>query len=533
MNKPTLVPIAILIGVCFGLFFLTQPQFGFLGADAYYHAKHALLYENGIYKAAAQFPWIKFTILRDSPADLWWGFHLLLFPFVKLFGLFFGLKLALTLLVTTIVLVFLYLLKKLKVIFPYLWIAVLLSGSFYFLIRLNLPRPHLLAIILSLLAFYAIVKTKHFMLLLIGFFWTIMEPTSIFLLGMSGLFFLIPSTASLRKKISLFIMAVLGISIGLVLHPAFPNNLAFSGNIINIIIFRLFNIDLNIGTELYPYSLPRLIEVNFLILPLWLAALAVYSWNWWIFRQKPKAHTANKNNLAPSLYQNRFSLLYPALLSLAFFIVTLFFQRFTEYWVPFATLFSALIFTPYLKKIPWPDIKKRFRKEYLIFGPISLVILSIAFILAFNTVFVYQFTKQAAEKTYSFQGASQYAAANSPKEALVFNTTWDQFPQLFFWNNHNSYVVVICPSLMYFLNQKQYWLWRHISEDEHLSCAKESCLNSLKQARRIEDVIKNEFGASFVFLENDRTPNLNHYLAQKTKFKKVYSDQYTTLYQIQ
>ena len=55
------------------------------------------------------------------------------------------------------------------------------------------------------------------------------------------------------------------------------------------------------------------------------------------------------------------------------------------------------------------------------------------------------------------------AVVRPPPGSLVFNTDWDDFPQLFFWNSHNVYVVGLDPTYMSLYDPALYRLWRSIA----------------------------------------------------------------------
>ncbi len=51
------------------------------------------------------------------------------------------------------------------------------------------------------------------------------------------------------------------------------------------------------------------------------------------------------------------------------------------------------------------------------------------------------------------------ASQNTPEGELVFQTDWDDFPRLFFYNTHNTYLIGLDPTYMQLYNSKLYDLW--------------------------------------------------------------------------
>ena len=57
----------------------------------------------------------------------------------------------------------------------------------------------------------------------------------------------------------------------------------------------------------------------------------------------------------------------------------------------------------------------------------------------------------------------------------MFNTQWEQYPFLYFWNSQNTYITGIEPAVMFVRDARRYWLWRHIANDEPMTCGSAMC----------------------------------------------------------
>src|SRR5262249_47506018 len=114
----------------------------------------------------------------------------------------------------------------------------------------------------------------------------------------------------------------------------------------------------------------------------------------------------------------------------------------------------------------------------------------------------------------------EYLLANA-QGALVFNTQWEQYPFLYFWNSQSTYLTGIESSIMYVRDMRRYWLWRHIANDEP-----ETCGSPLWMARNTQSIRSTlmEFGAGFVIVERDKNRRLSEILGNMPEATEVYGD---------
>ena len=62
----------------------------------------------------------------------------------------------------------------------------------------------------------------------------------------------------------------------------------------------------------------------------------------------------------------------------------------------------------------------------------------------------------------TFQDASMWLMEHTEPGERVYQTDWDNFPELFYFNTHNTYIVGLDPTFMYLANPELYLLWRSI-----------------------------------------------------------------------
>jgi hypothetical protein len=68
-------------------------------------------------------------------------------------------------------------------------------------------------------------------------------------------------------------------------------------------------------------------------------------------------------------------------------------------------------------------------------------------------------------KTYDlYAGASAWLSENTSTGDRVFQTDWDDFPRLFFYNTHNTYLIGLDPTYMQLYDPELYALWVNITK---------------------------------------------------------------------
>jgi hypothetical protein len=131
-------------------------------------------------------------------------------------------------------------------------------------------------------------------------------------------------------------------------------------------------------------------------------------------------------------------------------------RRFIEYFPPFALIFAAFAWAPLLsasKSVP--AIPRRF-------NPRVLPVIVLALMIAVSMVKTLPATQESLRKSKPYNlyaGASAWLIENSTEGDRVFQTDWDDFPRLFYYNTHNTYLVGLDPTYMQLHDQELYDLW--------------------------------------------------------------------------
>jgi hypothetical protein len=456
--------------------------------DGYYHIKMAsLIRTQGI---PLHFPWLPFTILDEAHyTDHHFLQHLLQLPFTYLGDLRLAAKWAAIGFATFAFMTFFWLLQRYEVRYPLLWLLLLFAVSNAFLFRMSMPRGQSLSLALQLI-------TAH--LLLIRHRLGLAATSVVFVWAYNGFPLLGPLTVCgvithflVHKRIeySLFLSVAGGICIGLVLHPYFPRDIVF---LWNHIVPKLFASEYatSVGSEWYPYNSWVLLQNASVAIGAYLASILLTNRDEW--RQD-----------APRLF---------CFLVSTFYLLLLFkSRRFVEYFPPFAMLFLAFTVRGWLRD---HDVSQFIRTEAQLGG---LIVASLVLLWVFQSTIALA-RKEIAQSpdTAKYQGGAEWLAAHTPPGAPVFHTDWDEFPMLFYFNTHNTYLVGLDPDFMRLKNEKLFRSWEAITQGK---------------VQHPEDAILNDFRCEYVLTDNEHREFIA--LAEKSpRMQKVYGDQYTSIYRV-
>jgi hypothetical protein len=320
----------------------------------------------------------------------------------------------------------------------------------------------------------------------------------------------------------------IGTGLGLIINPYFPHNIVFA--VLHILPKLFETTAVSVGNEWYPYETAQLLENS----PLALAAFV-------------------SGALALGLSGRRMDLRTAISFCLACLFGFMLFQsrRFIEYFPAFSLIFAAFAWTPLfqLERKPGevftgnfratsPEPSRRVgssgaRGEDTSGARISLFsqarfgynlrkgFLALALILVLVpgvwTTFNAAKTSLQSSKPYgTYAGASAWLAQNTPAGARVFQTDWDDFPRLFYYNTHNTYLIGLDPTYMLLYNGDLYRLWVDITQGDLELPSK---------------AIERDFGSQYV-LTDLRHQDFLERAAQDSGLEEVYRDAEAVVFQI-
>ena len=474
--------------------------------DSLYHLRHAyLLRTNGIFNT--EFPWTYYSAMRTYGTDLWYGFHLLLLPFTFGGGTIFGIKVAGVFLTSFLLAVYYSVAKRQKFVFPAFWPFLFLLAVPNALFQLLMARPQILTLGLSIMLLSILVSGGSFLTIFllamaitffhISFFW--LAPG----IAILNLFIRLWQKSDWQKGFWDFGAVAIGTALGMVLRPEPLSALKLVYiQVVKLLIEKQDALPLLFSRELSPLSFSALVQTAPIFLLLWLVSAVIFSW---------LSIQANSQKDI-SLEQKRFLWL-SGILSLGFLLMTLAVaRRSLMFWPAFGALFIAGTYS----FLPYKKINQDLFSAILLIGILVMAPITIsqnALSLARNSM-PPDYLREAAE----------WLKDNSGSGEIIFNTHWDNFSPLFFWNQKNYYIGGMDPIFQYEYGPELYWKFHHISIDEYgdLTCGETVCGPS--NVEDIYKVLKEDFKARYVFVEKRRNPNLLAFLNLDSRFEKKFDN---------
>lgn len=470
------------------------------GTDGYYHIKFAALMRNEDLLPA--FPYLPLSILNPREFyDHHFLFHIALIPFT--FGdLRVGAKLASILFASLAFMMIWWLLQRRRVPYAALWAIALLVISEAFLYRMSMVRVQSLSLALLVLGLYLSVERKYIYLLPLGFIYVWLYNAFPLLMVVAGAYSAAVWLTEGRFELKPVLYTGSGILLGFVINPYFPYNIMFT---IQHILPKLGEATaVRVGSEWYPYNTSQLLENS----PLTLLAFVSG-----VFALGLRGRRMDIDSAASLI------------LAVLFGFMTFQSRRFIEYFPPFTLLFCAFAWAPLFADGKDAGVGIRYRPVETSLRGVPAwpglhlpLVLMVAVLLAgmVLTLPAARDTMQSTKSHQRYQEAAIWLAANTPAGARVFQTDWDDFPRLFYYNTYNTYLIGLDPTYMQLYDASLYDRWVELTAGEVELPSSE---------------IVGRFGAKYVFSD------LNHKAFIKAAdadpgLEELYRDHEAVIYQI-
>lgn len=501
----------LLVWVIFGIF-LALVQFSTPNLpdnDGFYHIKLAYLMRTEGLKP--DFTWLPLSILNQREFyDHHFLFHAALIPFT--FGdLRLGAKWAAVFFASLAFLSTWNLLKNQRIPYAWLWAMGLMAVSEAFIYRMSITRAQSLSLAVLMLGLDWLLQKKFARLAILAGAYVWLYDAFPLLFIIAGIYVLATWLFERRLDVRPLLYIGIGTGLGLIFNPYFPYNIVFTG--LHILPKLVGTTAIRVGNEWYPYDTGVLLKNSFL-------ALAAFV----------------SGALALGVSGKRMDLRTAISFCLACLFGLMLFQsrRFIEYFPAFSLIFAAFAWTPLFAKDSEAGresgLKEGLNQMRKINGsllPIWLrdglqkklptFALSLALIPGVWMTFSSAKSSMQTSKPYeTYAGASAWLAANTPAKARVFQTDWDDFPRLFYYNTHNTYLIGLDPTYMQIYNADLYDLWVDITQGE---------------IERPSKVIEEEFGARYI-LTDLRHQGFLEQAANDTGLEEVYRDREAVVFQI-
>jgi hypothetical protein len=466
--------------------------------DGYYHVKWTRVLWEGIKTKTfpPAFPWLPLTTLNSKDyVDHHLLFHIFQIPFAAVSDPRLGAKIGSAIFGGLAVLACYWLLLRYRVRYALVWLIGLLACSAPFLFRMNMAKAPPLAILYLVIAIHLFFKRKYWPLLVLAlvFTWTY----DLFVLLIMAAIFWVVTIAITEKRFEWrpLVFVLLGCAAGLVINPYFPHNLQLLIEHLQIKL-TASDFDTKVGSEWYPYDSWEFLGNS---------AVACIAMVVGYIAFEP---TERRRGHYPIFF---------LLFSTALMIMTARWKRIAEYWPPFAVLFAGFAlqpwlegFRPYLTRLP-PDVLEELKpfldREGMVTPEkntnfrdlvqtilVVTVALGLSVFLFFNLRATSKEIGQSESHDYYRAGAA-WLRTNVPPGQVIFNTDWDDFPRLFYYDSSHYYVSGLDPNYLYDKDPDLSRLYEHIT---------------LGREEDPGPLIRDRFGARYVFSDNEHHDFFEH-----------------------
>lgn len=490
------------LGIC--LAFLGAVQFAspnLVGTDGYYHIRFAEVMRQQGFKP--DFIWLPLTILNPGQfADHHFLFHALLIPFT--YGdLILGAKWASLLFATAAFAALAWLLNRMRVRWALLWALGGLIVSEAFIYRMSMARVQSLSLAFMLLALGLLLDGRHRWLLPLGFLYVWLYNAFPLLLLVCASYVAADWLVTGRLRLAPLGYAGIGISLGLLVNPYFPDNLVFTAR--HFLPKLTERTSIRVGNEWFPYNTSQLLDNS------GLALLAFVS-----------------GVLALGLRGRRMELSTAAALLCSLALGLMLFQsrRFIEYFPPFAVAFAASAWSSMLpgaaqeratsgsgpageSRAARPQARRRIGLAVLVTGALGLGL--------WINLRASQESVRTSKASERYQAATAWLAKHTRQGARVFQTDWDDFPQLFFYNTYNTYTIGLDPTYMQLQDAELYEHWVDLTQG---------------RADDLSAEIRHSFGAEFAVSDLAHTRFLQA-AAEDPQMREVFRDEFAVVFVVE
>jgi hypothetical protein len=483
------------IAVGFSLILIVMGWIEFSGPaildnDGYYHIRWASMLRQSAPRLP-KFEQLPLTTLNERDyVDHHYLFHVLLVPFT--YGdTRVGAKLAATLFSAAGITSLFALLVVYRVPYKWLWLAPLALSSEPFLYRMSMTRAPALSLVLLGVGSYLILKRRLAWLAVLSFafVWTY----SLFpLIVVFALAHMVAVYLSKRRvDFGAVAASASGVAVGLIINPYFPKNLMLFWQHLGMKLTAQYSVD--VGVEWYPYETWAILGGSALAFAIYFAALVAFD-----FRRRAR-------DAKPLFF---------LIVSLVLLLMAFKSRRFIEYWPPFAVLLGAFTLSPALKRLNRASFARPL--DAAVAAVASAIVIIVAVVAMALTMWQAGRNVKSEADPVAYKGAGEWLAANTPAGSMVFNTDWDDFPMLYYYDPNNAYIVGLDPTYLYDRDRQLWKLYERITLGDEDDPA---------------PIIRDRFGAEYVFTDNYHTDFLG-VAARSGDFETVYKDGFTTVLRI-
>ena len=496
---------------------LSVPNF-WSADDAYYHAKHAALMASEADLILVR-PWIVFHFFSYAPTDPWWGYHLIEAGFISIFGLIMGVKILTSLIAGLVFASFYYYATKLSVRTPMLWTVLFFVSSAFFLFRLMLERPFSLAIIILPLAVWWLAKKKYWLLLTLSIIFTLLYNLAPLIIFFA--FAAIIAEYYLLRSLNLkpLIATGAGVLIGVLLHPASLNYVhVIFIHLWQVLYLKFSGVDLAVGSEIQTIGFLRTIRFNSLALFFYLIATAIFL-----------AFSRLRQSLLSQLL---------FLTSVAWLMIGLVVPRAFDFWLPLAWLYIMINFSGF-RQLPESQLMVNYTERIVNKKVLFALLLPVLIVVAVNNLVQFGLNRydrlNAPRKDEHYAQVATWLKKNTAPEEIVFYDNWSYWPEMFYYDDYNRYVIGMDPTFLYEYDPELYWYWRNIAVTANACGRQDGCNDFTPQnkLKLIPEIIKQRFNSHYALVENSQERPLTQIMSlNQGAYTQVFANKSFLLFKI-
>jgi len=487
--------------------------------DGYYHIKWSRLLWESLrnHSFPPQFTWLPLTTLDPKHyVDHHLLFHFFQMPFTWFGDLRLGAKISAAIFSSAAVFSCYWLLVRYRIRYSPVWLLALLACSAPFLYRINMAKAPPFAIIFLVIAIRILFNRKYWPLLPLAFVFALTYDMFVLLILAALIWTAVIGWTERRVEWQPIAWVILGSVAGLVINPYFPTNFHLLYEHLKIKLTAA-EFSTKVGSEWYPYD-----SWEFLGNSVVACVAMVVGYLSFDPSDRKRAH------------HSLFFLIFAS----ALMIMTARWRRIAEYWPPFAILFSAFALQPWLEGTrstltrlstdvldelqPFLDRpvstattnEADLRIVWQIMA-IGVVTIALGVVLFFNVRATFKDIAQSEPHDH-YRAGSEWMRANLAPQQIIFNTDWDDFPRLFYYDPSHAYASGLDQTYLYERDTALSKLYDRITLGEE------------------EDpgpLIRDRFGARYVFTDNSHEDFFEN-ARMSGWFEIVYEDPDCTVFHI-
>jgi hypothetical protein len=453
--------------------------------DGYYHIAWSRMLRDGIRAHhLPQFTGLPLTTLNPKDyVDHHLLFHIFQIPFTWFRDLQTGTKAASITFAVLAVFSCYWLMVRYRISYALMWLVALLACSTPFLFRLNMAKAPPFAIIYSIIGIYLLFENRYWLLAPLAFVFTLTYDMFVLLIAAAAIWTIVIAWAEHRFEWRPLVFVLAGTALGFVINPYFPHNLGLFYEHLKIKL-TMKDFSTKVGQEWYPYSAWEFMGNSVVACVAMVVGYIAFEAG-----ERRRSH------------RTLFFLLFATMLM----VMNARWRRIAEYWPPFAILFAAFAIQPWLNNArsaltglpaevleelqPFFDIEgaaaRKTRELWQLLGA-GVVTVVLAFPLAAN-VMVTRHDIAKSDEPHYYKNGMQWVRSNVPPGQIIFNTDWDDFPRLYYFDPTHAYVSGLDPTYLYDKNAALSKLY------DRITLGKEPDPGPL---------IRDRFGARYVFTDN-------------------------------